>query len=220
MAHTLTRLGPMDRRALVSGLLSLGACSAVAPLSAPAPQSISEMRFDLPDWLKPEAGQRFLTSGPQADRLKRILTTVFRVMNMPARDGTRGVVMNDVLTAYGYLDEHFIISQAVIDLCDNDAQLTAIVAQRLRACLNFDTATENPTFKLPLDQHLDSESWLFTMKQGDTFALKALTLMGYDPRDALKIWRRIITADKPAYPSFQARLREMTLGLAELGYVP
>jgi hypothetical protein len=216
----LTRLGPLDRRALVSGLLSLGACSAVSPPSPPAPRSISEMRFGLPDWLKPKPGQRFLTSGPEADQLRRILTTLFRVTSMPARDGTRGVVISDELTAFGYLDEHFIISKAVIDLCDNEAQLTAIVAQRLRACLNFDTSTENPTFKLPLDQHLDSELWLFAMKQGDTFALKALTLMGYDPREHLKIWRRIVTADKPAYPSFQARLREMAIGFAELGYVP
>jgi hypothetical protein len=209
----------IQRRSVVAGLVGLGACSAAGPVQPPAPRSVMEMRFPLPDELKPDAEQTLVTAGPEFDRFVRIFSRMLDVTKMRDNRGARGVLASNVLIAYGYIDEHFFISKPVFDLCENDGQLAAIIAQRFRASMGFNLAEMAPAYKLPLNKSLVTEPWLNAMRQGDRYAINVLAVMGYDPRDVAVIWQRIGMSESGGQAGFSARLGYMASELQTLGYV-
>jgi hypothetical protein len=177
------------------------------------------MRFPLPDNLKPDPGQTLLTSGPEFERFARIFSRMLDVTKMRDNRGARGVLASNELIAYGYIDEHFFISKPVFELCENDGQLAAIIAQRFRASTDFNLDEMAPAYKLPLNKSLVTEPWLNAMRQGDRYAINVLAVMGYDPRDVAVIWQRIGMSESGGQASFATRLGYMASELQILGYV-
>jgi hypothetical protein len=185
----------------------------------PLPRSVYDLEFPVPDWLQPERGQRVMTRGADFDRFSRLYDLVLAPMKLRPRKATRAIVIANELFAYSSVGEHFFISKPVLDLCENDGQLLAIVAQRFGVSMDFDQVTANRAFKLPLNQHLPDDMWLRQMSMGDSFALVILRDSGYDPRDLAAIWQRIGMRDEDGKAGFAMRLELIGEQLRTMGYV-
>jgi hypothetical protein len=209
----------IQRRTLLAGLLSLSACSSVDSPRPPAPRTLQDVEFSVPDWLQPEPGQRVVTRGADFERFSRAYDKVLAPMKLQPRKATRAVVIANELFAYSSVGEHFFISRPVLELCENDGQLLAILAQRYAASIRFNFPERSDAYKLPLNQHLAGDLWLDQMKLADTFALVILRDSGYDPRELTAIWQRIGMRDEGGQAGFAGRLRAIAEQLREMGYV-
>lgn len=195
------------RRFLTLGLAAAAASCAqhLAPdVQVPAVRS---PEVHLPDWNMIKRNYETSFIGPSVERLRRVGQ---KVLSAPLQDGPWqfGVVKGDYELVLAFRGNGLIVSNHVLDLCENDGQLGALLAWVVMFPLPSNRFNGLSGFSRDFDG----------IVKADVATLSVLAKAGYDPRDALVIARRVPITDH-VLPEFDARrwLR-MENELRGLGY--
>jgi hypothetical protein len=217
MSPNVNQQSRIDRRYLLNGLILLcvgtGASGCTIPLTSNADLSWSSL-------LKRDD---FSTSGPAYDRVKRVGERVLVDNYDGAHTWQFGIMTSPDLIAYAVTGNILVVSQGVLDLCENDGQLAALLAHRAIALGILKSNARYAEVTLPLNDRRSSAAVDKFYSDADISAITNLALAGYDPRDGLIVWQHIfgfrgsmmsIASDSPS----ERRLAIMAKALRVLGY--
>jgi hypothetical protein len=129
-----------------------------------------------------------------------------------------GAVSGLALIATFLADNGIMMSETLIERCENEGQIAAILAQRMALVMLPARSGVVHNFSQALDLAPTTLGLAEVTSQADSAAILALARAGYDPRDALVIWQRIGRTNGDGTLPHATRLAAMGSDLRKMGY--
>jgi hypothetical protein len=161
----------------------------------------------MPTWRDLNARGTIIQSGPDYERIKRIGLSV---LSPPVRGPAWqfGIDPSNSPTSMAAEGNGLVLSKGMLQRCENDGQVAAILALRAEA---LRVAAQDVALK---GSHVQPEP-----EPIDVIVMRQLARAGYDPRDALVIAERLANGlQGNAAESHGLRVIAMKVELRRLGY--
>jgi hypothetical protein len=164
-------------------------------------------RLKLPTWQDLVARGELIQTGPEYERIKRIGQLVVR----PPNNGPAwqfGFDPSDSQFSEVADGNGLVLSKGVLQLCENDGQVAAILALRAETQRSMAQDAQLKAYVVQPEP-----------EPIDVMVMRQLARAGYDPRDALVIAQRMATVQEENETASQRhRFETMKAELRQMGY--
>jgi hypothetical protein len=160
------------------------------------------------------------SSGEEVQALRRLERAGVRLFGSQQDDvkWEYGIVSGPSLIAMFTAENSFMASLPLLQLCENDGQIAALLVFR-DPSIRFSSQGVSAQDTLPpLNAAPTRPGTAELITKTDVNAIRALARAGYDPRDAMVLWQRIGRVGGDGVLPHATRLAAMAAELHKLGY--